>query len=42
MPSGASKSGDPFTVLIASGQKPPLALHDDTRSTKGAHRLASS
>jgi ArsR family transcriptional regulator len=39
---GASKPGDPFTVLIASGQKPPLALHDDTRSTKGAHRLASS
>jgi SAM-dependent methyltransferase len=35
---GASKSGDPFTVLIASGTKPPTALHEATKSRRNANR----
>jgi ArsR family transcriptional regulator len=31
---GARKTGDPFTVLIASGVKPPTAFHEDTKSRR--------
>ena len=34
---GARKAGDPFTVLVASGVKPPTVHHEGTKATK--HRL---
>ncbi len=33
---GARKAGDPFTVLVASGVKPPPSHHGDTKNTKVA------
>jgi ArsR family transcriptional regulator len=35
---GARKSGDPFTVLIASGLKPMRAYHEGTKATKFTKR----
>ena len=31
---GARKTGDPFTVLVASGVKPSMAHHEDTKSRR--------
>jgi hypothetical protein len=31
---GARKAGDPFTVLIASGQKPVTGAYAPTKNTK--------
>ena len=33
---GARKAGDPFTVLVAAGTKPPTTFHEATKITKGA------
>ncbi|HWF83762.1 MAG TPA: metalloregulator ArsR/SmtB family transcription factor [Vicinamibacterales bacterium] len=35
---GARKAGDPFTVLVASGVKPPTANHEDAKHTKKIKR----
>ena len=31
---GARRTGDPFTVLIASGVKPATAIHEDAKTRR--------